>query len=102
MTKLGFFSILTGAALLSTFGCETKSGPIEAAEKQAEQAAEQRSADAKEGPLDQHLAGEVAKERAELAIDVGASDAEVKQLEKQPAETAAQDLNKPGGAYPAR
>lgn len=91
---------LGAIALLVVAGCENKKAPAEKAGEAAEKAAESAAARAGEGPLDRHVAGEVAEERAELAVDVGASDAEVKRLEGKPAETAAEDLQKPdSGAY---
>ena len=92
--------MLGALALVAAVGCENKNAPAEKAGAAAEKAAETAAARAGEGPLDRHIAGEVAEERAELAVDVGASDAEVKRLEGLPAETAAEDLQKPdSGAY---
>lgn len=91
--------MLAAAAIAMLAAC-TKEGTNQKAQESAEEAAQQRAAKAGEGPLDQQIAGEVAKERAELAHEVGATDAEVKRLEGKPAQTAAEDLQKPGGAYP--
>jgi hypothetical protein len=98
LPKMG--ALLFGLATTMSVGCENKKDPAEAAGEQAEQVAQERAKAAGEGPLDRHVAGEVAEERAELAVDVGARDAEVKRLEQKPAETAAEDLAKPdSGAY---
>lgn len=99
-------ALLIAAIAVAQVGCENQAGcagkdpRAEAAGDRAEQAAEERAAAEGKGPLDRQIAGEVAKKRAELAVDVGASEEEVKELEKKPAQTAAEDLAKPNtGAY---
>jgi hypothetical protein len=85
------------AAGIALIGCDHDSKP---SEQRAERAAEQRAEGRGEGLVDKQIAGEVAEERAALANEVGARETEVERLEKAPAETAAKDLNHPGGAYP--
>ena len=92
-------NLFIAAAFVALVGCDRDSKP---SEQRAEEAAEQRAEQRGEGVIDQQIAGEIAEERAALANEVGARDAEVKRLEGAPAQTAAEDLNKKGGAYPAQ
>lgn len=93
-------ALLISAASLAMWGCENKKSPADKAGESAEHAAQEQAAAAGEGKLDQQIAGEVAKERAQLAVDVGENPAEVKRLEGEPAQTAAKDLAHPdAGAY---
>ncbi len=99
--RLGIMSVGAGlaAALISLAGCKDKDAAADRAGERAEEAAEQRVEAQGGDVIDKEIAGEVAERRGELAVDTGQGDKEVKQLENQKAETAAKDLNQPGGAH---
>lgn len=99
--RLGMMSVGAGltAALISLAGCKDKDPEADRAGERAEEAAEQRVEAQGGDVIDKQIAGEVAERRGELAVDTGHDAKEVQQLEDKKAETAAKDLNEPGGAH---
>lgn len=93
------FAASLAAALLAVAGCENKDPEADRAGERAEEAAEQRVEAQGGDAIDQEISGEVADKRGELAVDTGHDAKQVEQLKKEKAETAATDLNKPGGAH---
>jgi hypothetical protein len=99
MRMQGRSPLVLAAGFVALLACDHDSTP---SEQRAERAAEQRAERRGEGLIDKQIAGEVAEERAALADEVDTRETEVQRLEKAPAETAAKDLNQPGGAYPGK
>lgn len=95
---IGVGAALT-AALISLAACKDKNSAADRAGERAEEAAEQRVEAQGGDVVDKAIAGEVAERRAELAVDTGHTDKQVEQLKDKKAETAADDLNKPGGGH---
>lgn len=100
MRKNGRLLLVSGAlAACGLLGCDRNTAHIEAEEaagERAEEAAEERAEAQGYGPLDQEIKGQVARKRAELAVEVGADAAA---LVDEPVGIAAEELHEPGDPY---